>query len=259
MIIIIYIDESGFGVKFNLSNKEGFSDIINIYFCTSLEKDKSVKLLSNEEKNFFDTLKYPKRINSFLLGRTSAKKAVANLVNYYNYKYIEINNGIFNQPYIACEKINNVNITLSHCDKLGVAVAFSEKNCVGIDVEIINENSIKSIKSQCTENEIQLLNNIFKNNNLGLTSIWCSKEALSKIIKTGLTLSFEILELANIKFIDNYIISDYKNFHQYKSISWQLQDEIFSLVLPTNLINDNFLSDFQKFLEEYRNQINLNY
>lgn len=251
-MIIIYTDDSGVGVKFNLNHKE-FSDIISIYFCTNLEKDKCVDLLSNEEKKTFKTLKYEKRINSFMQSKISSKKAVGGLIEYYDYKSIEIKNGVFSQPYIVCDKSNNVNITISHCDKLGVAVAFSEKNCVGIDVEEIDEKNIEAITSQCTEKEIEFINSTFNKKEIGLTAIWCSKEALSKIIKTGLTLSLEILELDNIKVVDNYIISQYKNFHQYKCISWRVQDEICSLVLPKELLNANFIRDFQKFLEESKN------
>lgn len=252
IIIIIYTDDSGVGVKFKLNQKE-FSDIISIYFCTQIEKDKCIDLLSNEEKCIFTSLKYEKRINSFLQGKISSKKAIGNLINYYDYKSIEIKNGVFSQPYVVCDKVSNVNITISHSDKLGVAVAFSEKNCVGIDVEEIDQKNIEAMISQCTEKEMAFINNTVNKKELVLTAIWCSKEALSKIIKTGLTISLEILELENIKVVDNYMISQYTNFHQYKCISWRMQDEICSLVLPKELLNDNFIKDFQKFLKHLKN------
>ena len=54
-----------------------------------------------------------------------------------------------------------------------------------------------------------------------LTLLWTAKEALSKILKTGLMTSFKILEIDKIEHKDGYWLSYYKSFGQYKVISFQ--------------------------------------
>ena len=70
-----------------------------------------------------------------------------------------------------------------------------------------------------------------------LTLFWTAKEALSKVLKTGLLTPFTIYEIAQLEIKSGYIISCFKNFNQYYNISFQLDHYMCSITCPkkTNL------------------------
>ncbi len=61
------------------------------------------------------------------------------------------------------------------------------------------------------------------------------KEALSKVLKTGLTVLLSILEVKNIQICNDNLISTFTNFPQYCSISFNIYDYICSIVYPRNV------------------------
>jgi 4'-phosphopantetheinyl transferase len=65
-----------------------------------------------------------------------------------------------------------------------------------------------------------------------LTLTWTIKEALSKVLRTGLMTPFEIFCLQSIQFENNKWVSQFKNFAQYQAISFQLGKFICSIVCP---------------------------
>lgn len=66
----------------------------------------------------------------------------------------------------------------------------------------------------------------------GLTLLWTAKEALSKVLRTGLMTPFEIFEISKIEINDNYTMCYYKNFTQYKAISFTVYKYMCSMVYP---------------------------
>lgn len=183
------------------------------------------------EINKISSFKYPLRKESYLLGRLSAKKAILQLDKNINPKNIIIKNGVFGFPIVEGLS-NNIQVVYSHCREKVICVAFEEAFPVGVDLEEINQNKTTLLKKKFTENELVLI----KQNSIdeyGFILTWTIKEALSKIIKTGLTLDLKILELSSIeKKHENIFESHFVNFSQYKSVSFILKDHICSIVIP---------------------------
>jgi len=198
---------------------------------TSLTK---LSILHRDEKAYYDTLKFDKRKHSYLLGRLAAKKAIAELTGEKNISSIAINYGVFHFPIVKNAIHQNIQVSITHCDDIGIALAFPEAHPLGVDIERMDENRMEAMKSQMNATEFELITNGNIPLSLGCTAFWTIKEALSKIFRTGLTMDFKILEINAFEQVDLAYISTYKYHAQYKAISYAVGEYICSIVLPKN-------------------------
>lgn len=190
------------------------------------------QILSVEEQRYFNELAFGARKLSYLVGRYSAKKAVSVLTDD-NLGDIHIEYGVFNNPLIDCSSIDGrLEISIAHTSNTGAAIAFPSLHPMGIDVEQINIDKTAVIESELTANEIKLFRSFNGEYPTMLTAAWTIKEALSKVLKTGLTASLSIYEIASIVQIDNVLISKFTHFTQYKTLSFVLNDNICSIAYP---------------------------
>ncbi len=188
--------------------------------------------LHPQENLFFETLHYPKRQQDFLIGRYCAKKAVGALLQKNDFTQTRIENGIFQQPYVYHPSYQNLQITISHSDNYGAALAFSEAHPLAIDIETICIDKTKALQTQLTKAEQVLAEKLMISKISQLTVLWTIKEALSKILKCGFMVPFEILEISTMNAQDNHMISHFKNFHQYQALSFLFHNKVCSVVYP---------------------------
>ncbi|WP_281988834.1 4'-phosphopantetheinyl transferase family protein [Aquimarina aggregata] len=210
------------------SFKVGFSILYKNLECLSKDVDK----LHPREKNYYETLKFDKRKKSYLLGRLSAKEAIAELLD----KKEDIHNvcidfGVFQFPVVKNTR-DNIQVTISHCSDYGISLAYPEEHPLGIDIEKIEKDKIKTFKSMITDQEEILLQSSFFSILQGCTLIWTVKEAMSKVIKTGFTLDLNFFEIDTIKYYNEVIETTFKNFGQYKAFSFISGTYVCSIVLP---------------------------
>jgi 4'-phosphopantetheinyl transferase len=173
-----------------------------------------VDFLHPQEREYYETLKFQKRIQSYLIGRLSAKKAIASLVGDDNLAKILIQAGIFTQPITTYEDKQNIQVSISHCDNFGAAIAFPEAHPMGIDIEKISKEQNEVIEREVTESEIKFIKKMHFSYELMLTLLWTAKEALSKVLKTGLMTPFKIYEVDKFESQHDYMLCTYKNFAQ---------------------------------------------
>jgi 4'-phosphopantetheinyl transferase len=192
---------------------------------------KLIKYLHPLEHKYFATLKFEKRSNSYVLGRFVAKQAVAAFTGELDLAAIYIHPGIFNQPVVISDT-RNVQVSISHCNNLGVALAFPEAHPMALDIEQINHDRNSAIETQTGKSEQELVGSCMLSYDSGLTLLWTVKEALSKVLKTGLTTPFEVFEISKAERKDKYVECYFKNFAQYKSLSFIIGDYICSVVYP---------------------------
>ena len=92
---------------------------------------------------------------------------------------------------------------------------------MGIDAERINSTRFETILSQLSEREIEWVEtaNVESKPELA-TALWTSKEALSKILCTGLTSPIQIYSLAEFNLIRLGTWEGlFQNFGQYKAMA----------------------------------------
>ncbi len=81
------------------------------------------------------------------------------------------------------QRIPNVDINLSHC-KNGIVVAISE-HPVGVDIESFHRSDSALVKRTMNDAEIQKIN-CSDNPDITFTRLWTQKEAVLKLLGTGL-------------------------------------------------------------------------
>lgn len=202
--------------------------------------------LHPKESIYFENLVYPKRQLSYLLGRYSAKQALSAYLKEENLTTICIENGFFQQPIVSHSLHSNLQVSLSHAEEYSLAIAFHEVHTMGVDIELINAEKINTIKTQLTESEKKYAST-FLNEMTILTLMWTAKEALSKVLKCGLLIPFELLEIVDISEDQATYFSEFKNFSQYTCLSFQLDNTICSIVYPKKIKIDFDITQLNQF------------
>ena len=188
--------------------------------------------LNTDELDYYKTLKFEKPRFNYLLGRYIAKLAISNLINETEYKNITISRGVFKQPIIHHSSFQNIQVSISHSNDIGAVLVFPESHPMGIDIEYIDQSKSLNSVLNISSNEEALIKNSIYNSTEKLMLLWTAKEALSKTLKTGLAVNQNIYEIDVIDVDENYIKILFKNFLQYKSISWVHNNYAWSIVLP---------------------------
>jgi 4'-phosphopantetheinyl transferase len=208
-----------------------------------------LNLLHDEESAYLGTLKVDKRRHSYLLGRIAGKKAIGALSAYEDLEKIAITSGIFQFPIVKYSVTRNLQVCITHCDSLGIALAYPEMHPLGIDIERIDKANLDAIKEQFTADELMLMQAIQLPEATSATMIWTMKEGLSKILKTGLTMDMKVLELQSlVKEGLSLYISEFKHLIQYKAITCVSVPFVCSIIIPRKTAVD--LNEFwQRFQE----------
>ena len=199
------------------------------------------------EQAFLNTLQHSRRQHSYLLGRYCAKKALAIYDNRKHSTEIYITNGVFQQPIVNSSMHDNPQVSISHTTTMGAALVFPEAHPMAIDIETIDQEKRSTILTQLTKHELELIYSV--SNTLPLQLLWTIKEAVSKVLKCGLTIPFELLEVELLVQQGNLFLSYFKNFPQYKVTSFLLSDTICSIVYPRKtLLNIDFTGIKERWL-----------
>ncbi len=218
--------------RLDLIRPEGITNASLCYSHYSCLKgyDELTQHLHAHEFTYYNTLQFQRRIKSYLIGRFVAKQAVAALTGE-KLSDIEIYHGVFAQPIVMSRK-QNIQVSITHCDDFGLAIAFSEAHPIGIDIERVDANKNYVLERQITQSEKSRIQTLPLPFMTGLTFLWTAKEALSKVLKTGLMTPFDIFEISKLEFINSNIFGYYKNFAQYKTISFTINNYVCSIVHP---------------------------
>lgn len=219
------------GIKIPLARKnKPFHAGVAITYGTLNDLDSYSKWLHSDEEVVFKNYKYHQRKESYLLGRMAAKRAISVLTGYDEPTAIKINSGVFQFPVVSCPLLENIQVSISHSRHIGFCIAFPEYHPMGVDVETIQEDNCKVIASQLTKDEKEWLKN--SKDTVVFTALFSAKEALSKILRTGMMLDFKFLETANLKWERDILKCEFKNFGQYQGFVFFVKNQVFSLVLP---------------------------
>jgi 4'-phosphopantetheinyl transferase len=188
--------------------------------------------LHKSEYAYYQTLMHKNRQYSFLLGRYCAKQTLAMAPFSMQSNLCEITPGVFGQPVIQSQENKNVQISIAHCGDKAAALAYPEAHPMGIDIEQCDDKNIEVMQKQMTIDELNLISRFINNKTEAITLLWTAKEALSKILRTGFMVPFSLLEISESSVEGDFFYCKFKNFHQYKSCSFKLNEHFISLVYP---------------------------
>jgi len=208
--------------------------VLNVTYFPSKEPDLSefLDVLHPQELEYCNRLIHERRLKSYLYGRISIKNAVTQMKENAVHKNILIKNGVFHQPVLICGDIHNTDVTLAHCDSCAVSMAYCDEYIFGVDIEPLgNERLEHVISKELTEGEKKAIQSL--DHNLGMTILWTVKEAVSKCIKTGLTIPLSMLEVNEIRIGAGYYMAKCNNFSQYITNCYILQNKyVLSITHP---------------------------
>ena len=143
-------------------------------------------------------------------------------------------------------KNKELDVTISHTKNYGIALAFSRKFVLGIDIEELDNENLDSLVKILDINEITILADIEKDLHKRLIILWVVKEALGKCLKTGINITLDILSVKYIKEKDFYFEGEFCNFPQYKFIVFKYDSLYISIVFPKYI---DFRFDVDKFVK----------
>lgn len=218
-------------MELNRPSKSIKASICIARFSPNTQFEEFIDYLQEEELDYYTNLQVEKRRRSFLIGRLCAKKAIQLYTDTEDPREIVIRRGVFQQPIVSLSSYSNVQVSITHSNDLGAAIAFSEEHPMGIDIEKMFEG-ITSIESILTVKEEKLINILNLNANVALYLMWTAKEALSKILKTGFTTPPQVFEIKKVNLHSDHISSEYTNFSQFRAASFQVGNYMVSIVYP---------------------------
>ena len=208
----------------------------------------AAEFLGPIETTYFSALRSERRRKSYLLGRYAAKLALRGPLAEPDPKGIEIVKGVFEQPIVHSVRKGGWGVTISHADSLAVCLAFPAGHPFGVDVERIDQARQETILSQLSPEETGWVESSTTDRHRVATALWAAKEALSKVLTTGLMTPLRIYNLSEFSPIGSGAWEGlFQNFGQYKVRVWTGRTYVLSIVMPKRSTLEH-TADFCAFL-----------
>tara|TARA_A100000171_G_scaffold28205_2_gene26328 strand:- start:201 stop:917 length:717 start_codon:yes stop_codon:yes gene_type:complete len=199
---------------------------------SKLEKN-AVSFLHPDERKELNSYTYNMRRHSFLLGRCAAKIAF----NSYNAcqtleSSFQVRNTLMGSPYFL-NKQNH--LSLSHSGDYGLAMVGERDHSFAVDIEI--KNSSNHLSKEAFEPDEQKWLQCFDwSQDEVMLGLWSIKEALVKLIQTGLTVSMVTLEVKEVTQENkNRLKVKFKHFHSITGWIIKKENYILSICLPSKI------------------------
>ncbi len=173
-----------------------------------------------------------KRADDFLRGRYACKRAIAALHPDVDPTGVHIGMGVFRQPVLQAPNTLGLQVSVSHSGAIGAALAFAEGHPMALDVEQYDAERARVIESSLTAHEVTLAAQMRLPRLQAYTLLWTMKEALSKVLKCGLTSPFHVLEVAAVEHAGAGLAACFRHFTQYRAIAFSLAENACAIVLP---------------------------
>lgn len=191
------------------------------------------------------THKYEAGKKAYLLGRLAGRSALSLMMPQENLSTVFIGSGVFSFPIIEGAS-GGLSISITHCDDLGMALVYPQAHPLAIDLERIDAKRKNTFAEYVNTEEQLLIRKAGLPKTVGDVMAWTVKESLSKVLRTGMTLDFKLIQLASILRKENHYESTFTDFGQYKAISYPIGEYVCSIVMPKFTTPD--LKEFEALL-----------
>ncbi len=190
--------------------------------------------LNGEEMAVYEAFAHPGRRQAYLAGRYLAKQVLGSYLGEEHPERIGIGVGVFGQPLVVYPADPAAAVSISHAHGWAAALAFHAGHPMGVDLERVTPGAKAVIAPQATGYERRLYQPGDEEEAVFYTRLWTVKEALSKVLRTGLMTPLQLFEVEAIHRVPGGTESTFRNFMQYKALSFACKDQICTLVLPRN-------------------------
>lgn len=141
-------------------------------------------ILSQRERAFFETLRFPKRRTEWLGGRFALKQLTARVCNIADLSQIEVLPQPSGKPVLLAEgEPAKLAFSITHSRGYAVAAVSAQEDFLGIDLEKTEHRLDAWADGFFHPSELTQRTDAF------LTALWTQKEALVKLLGTGLSLN----------------------------------------------------------------------
>lgn len=190
-----------------------FTDNIYIFdniFYNTISRDNIVyRYLNRNEREQREKFGLRKQ-GHYLNGRIAAKDAIRMFIRKKYKKEIfptelTVSNDHLGKPIISGKNIENLLISISHKDNLGIAI-IGENKKVGIDIEKIEQRSPGFENLSFHKSELELIP--LKDRDVWITKLWAAKEAYSKYLGVGMNNNPKQFTIMSIPDENKIIIND---------------------------------------------------
>lgn len=175
----------------------------------------------------------PRGRDAFLRGRLCAKTALAVLDGGRRQAAdFTIAHGVFGQPVVfpGC----GLDVALSHTGRAAAAVAFPAGWPLALDVEWIDAANIATIRSQLAPGEEAAMAALGLAEAPAATVLWAAREALSKILRGGLAISFPAMRVTDVTGTADHVACRFADFAHCRTEIAVGPRAVLALVVPTN-------------------------
>lgn len=187
------------------------------------------------ELSYLETLRFPARRTSYLLGRACAKRAVGAYLGERVLCHIDVARGVFEQPLVRHASPDVPDISLSHSGQEAIAIAFDAGHPMGIDLQHMEPGRSDTVVRSMTDGERQGVEGLGLPLSESAWHLWAMREALSKALRCGLTVPLPLLQAHQLTRSGNGLASTFQNFEQYQAVSARQGTLVAALVLPRRM------------------------
>jgi 4'-phosphopantetheinyl transferase EntD len=145
-----------------------------------------------------------------------------------------IESGVFRQPILKLPFPSTLQLSFTHSESFGMAIIFPEAHPMGVDIEPVSKETMEAAGEIIAPGEWKRLSLLDTDRCNSYVMLWTIKEALSKVMRTGLMSSFLLYEIDMVERNGTIITCTFSHFPQYKSLSWISCNHVWSIVLPKN-------------------------
>ena len=167
------------------------------------------------------------RYSEFVHSRYIAKKAVQNLIPEIPIGNIQVLKGVFEQPVLVISNCSAAyDVSVSHKDTIAAALVFPQSHPAGIDIDVADPANSAALDRMLTLHERQI--------SQPKMIMYTAKEALSKVMRCGLTAPLHFLEVNSLQKDGIFYRGVFTNITQYQFISFPGNAYMFTMVFPKN-------------------------
>ena len=171
-----------------------------------------------------------KRRDDYLRGRYAAKLALASAGVAGPAAARAITPGVFGQPVVRGG--GGWQVSIAHSGGWATAVAFPEEHPLGIDLEGYNSGHAATLARDLSPAEADWVATVGLERLVALTALWAAREALSKVLRTGLMTSFAHFRVATPVVAPGGWRAEYSEFPQYQAALVPCPGFVLALALP---------------------------